>query len=151
MVARKLIVATGAHVEAFVPHFAGQEDFRARYSSETLSAEQRYSPDRKSVTVLGGSGFAWDAVCTCATAGVHVNWVIRCEYSVMEACLWIRCNHRRAASGHGPCWMLAPSYVTGSRNGSRNSQVSETDDLLSWRALEEFRPSLCPQRRPIRS
>ncbi|KAL6354018.1 hypothetical protein LRP88_12649 [Fusarium phalaenopsidis] len=46
----------------------------------------------KSVTVFGGTKFAWDAVYAYIMAGVKVNWVIR-------------------SSGHGPCWM-APAYVT---------------------------------------
>ncbi|KAI8692453.1 hypothetical protein NCS56_00002100 [Fusarium sp. Ph1] len=75
--ARRLIIATGLTSEAFLPHFDGQED--------TIQAG-------KSVTVFGGTKFAWDAVYAYIMAGVKVNWVIR-------------------SSGHGPCWM-APAYVT---------------------------------------
>lgn len=80
--ARRLIIASGLTSEAFLPHFSGQETFGGRIfhgkhflqNSDTLKTA-------KSVTIFGGTKFAWDAVYSYATAGVKVNWVIRCAHS----------------------------------------------------------------------
>ncbi|KAK5993093.1 FAD-dependent monooxygenase DEP4-like protein [Cladobotryum mycophilum] len=91
--ARKLIVASGLTSEAFMPHFEGQETFGGRlFHSKHFQQNRDTIQTAKSVTVFGGTKFAWDAVYTYARAGVQVHWVIR-------------------SSGHGPCWM-APPYVT---------------------------------------
>lgn len=79
--ARRVIFATGTTSEAFLPHFEGQESFGGRIfhgkdfkqNSDTLQTAKR-------VTVFGGTKFAWDAVYAYATAGVKVDWVIRCTY-----------------------------------------------------------------------
>ncbi len=90
-----------------------------RQNSDTLQTG-------KSVTVLGGSKFAWDAVYAYATAGVHVNWVIRCEYSrdgSMPVDMLLTTGEQHPDTAHAG-WHLHMSPR--SRNGSRNSQVSET-------------------------
>ncbi|PHH61271.1 hypothetical protein CDD82_2168 [Ophiocordyceps australis] len=84
---RRLILATGLTSEPFVPQFEGQESFGGRVFHGKQFQENRDTlQTAKSVVVMGGSKFAWDAVYAYATAGVTVNWVIR-------------------ASGHGPAWM----------------------------------------------
>ncbi|KAI1170028.1 hypothetical protein F4777DRAFT_570686 [Nemania sp. FL0916] len=78
--ARKLILATGLTSEPFLPHFEGQEVFGGRVfhgkyfqqNSDTLNTA-------KAVTIFGATKFAWDAAYAYATAGVKVNWVIRCK------------------------------------------------------------------------
>ncbi|PHH61339.1 hypothetical protein CDD81_473 [Ophiocordyceps australis] len=90
---RRLVVATGLTSEPFVPQFVGQESFGGRIFHGKQFQENRDTLETaKSVVVLGGSKFAWDAVYAYATAGVEVNWIIR-------------------ASGHGPSWM-SPSHAT---------------------------------------
>lgn len=77
--ARRLILATGLTSNAFLPHFNGQEDFGGRIfhvkyfqqNSDTLKTAT-------AVTVFGATKSSWDAVYAYATAGVKVNWVIRC-------------------------------------------------------------------------
>ncbi|KAK7744842.1 hypothetical protein SLS62_010004 [Diatrype stigma] len=101
--ARRLIVASGLTSEAFLPHFAGQETFGGRIfhgkhflqNSDTLKTAN-------SVTIFGGTKFAWDAVYSYATAGVKVNWGPLAFASLTDEI---------AASGHGPTW-ISPSYVT---------------------------------------
>ncbi|KAI1499254.1 hypothetical protein F5X99DRAFT_291353 [Biscogniauxia marginata] len=91
--AQRLVIATGLTSEAFLPHFDGQETFGGRvFHSKQFLQNRDTLETARSVTVFGGSKFAWDAAYTYATAGVKVNWVIR-------------------SSGHGPCW-IAPPYVT---------------------------------------
>lgn len=76
---RRLIIATGLTSDPFLPHFEGQEIyggkiFHGKYfkqNSDTLHTA-------KNVTVFGGTKFAWDAVYAYSTAGVAVDWVIRC-------------------------------------------------------------------------
>ncbi|KAL6359944.1 hypothetical protein LRP88_05640 [Fusarium phalaenopsidis] len=90
---RRLIIATGLTSEAFLPHFDGQEVFGGKiFHGKYFLQNKDTIQAGKSVTVFGGTKFAWDAVYAYVTAGVKVNWVIR-------------------SSGHGPCWM-SPSYVT---------------------------------------
>ncbi len=77
--ARKLIVATGLTSEPFLPHFAGQESFGGRiFHAKHFHQNGDTLETANAVTVLGGSKFAWDAVYAYATAGVTVNWVVRC-------------------------------------------------------------------------
>lgn len=91
--ARRLILATGLTSEAFLPHFAGQEEYgRPIFHSKQFQQHAGTLDTAKTVTIFGASKFAWDATYAYATAGVKVNWVIR-------------------SSGHGPCWM-SPPYVT---------------------------------------
>ncbi|KAB8227201.1 flavin-binding monooxygenase-like protein [Aspergillus alliaceus] len=94
VVSKKLIVCTGITSQPFLPTFPGQDTFGAplfhcrdllQYQDDLLQANKR-------ITVLGGTKSAWDAVYAAATAGAHVDWVIR-------------------DNGHGPVWM-APPYVT---------------------------------------
>lgn len=110
---RRLIVASGLTSEAFLPHFAGQETFSGRIfhgkhflqNSDTLKTA-------KSVTIFGGTKFAWDAVYSYATAGVKVNWVIRCTHLLQNSLLFTSLIRLLfLASGHGPTW-ISPSYVT---------------------------------------
>jgi cation diffusion facilitator CzcD-associated flavoprotein CzcO len=78
--ARRLIIATGLTSEAFLPHFDGQETFGGNiFHSKHFQQNSDTLQTAKSVTVFGGSKFAWDAVYAYATAGVKVDWVIRCK------------------------------------------------------------------------
>ena len=78
--ARKMIVATGLTSEAFLPHFDGQETFGGKvfHGKYFLQNKDTIQPGN-SVTVFGATKFAWDAVYAYATAGVKVDWVIRCK------------------------------------------------------------------------
>ncbi|KAL2677357.1 hypothetical protein Neosp_011126 [[Neocosmospora] mangrovei] len=76
--ARRLIIATGLTSEAFLPHFDGQEVFGGKiFHGKDFLQNKDTIQAGKSVTVFGGSKFAWDAVYAYVTAGVKVNWVIR--------------------------------------------------------------------------
>ncbi|KAK1545110.1 hypothetical protein CPAR01_02612 [Colletotrichum paranaense] len=91
--ARRLIIATGLTSEPWLPHFDGQECFGGRiFHGKYFQQNADTLETAKTVTIFGGTKFAWDAVYSYATAGVKVNWIIR-------------------STGHGPCWM-APPYVT---------------------------------------
>ncbi|KAF4508956.1 hypothetical protein G6O67_005274 [Ophiocordyceps sinensis] len=90
---RRLIVATGLTSEPFIPHIKGQETFGgAIFHGKDFLQNRDTLETAKSIAIVGGSKFSWDAVYSFAKAGVKVHWVIR-------------------ASGHGPCWMSLP-YVT---------------------------------------
>ncbi|CAI6094709.1 unnamed protein product [Clonostachys chloroleuca] len=91
--ARRLIMASGLTSEAFLPHFDGEETFGGRiFHGKDFQKNKDTIEKGKTVTVFGGTKFAFDAVYAYASAGVKVHWVIR-------------------SSGHGPCWM-SPPYVT---------------------------------------
>ncbi|KAE8145824.1 hypothetical protein BDV25DRAFT_163787 [Aspergillus avenaceus] len=91
---RKLIVCTGITSTPYLPVFGGQDTFHCPlFHTHDLPKHQStlfHPPNR--ITVFGGTKSAWDAVYAAATAGAHVDWVIR-------------------ENGHGPVWM-APAHVT---------------------------------------
>ncbi|KAF2260641.1 FAD/NAD(P)-binding domain-containing protein [Lojkania enalia] len=91
--ASKLIVATGLTSEPFIPNLPGKDDFNAPiyHTSEFAKASNGLGPYKK-VVLLSGAKFSWDIACAYASAGIHVDWVIR-------------------ESGHGPCWMT-PNRLT---------------------------------------
>lgn len=77
--ARRIIIATGLTSEAYVPRFVGQETFGGPVFHGKYFLQNRETlHTAKTVTVFGGTKFAWDAVYSYATAGIKVNWVIRC-------------------------------------------------------------------------
>jgi cation diffusion facilitator CzcD-associated flavoprotein CzcO len=77
--AKRLIVATGLTSEPFMPHFEGQENFGGRvFHSKYFQQNRDTIKTSKAVTVFGGTKFGFDAAYSYATAGVQVNWVIRC-------------------------------------------------------------------------
>ncbi|KAI6784004.1 uncharacterized protein J7T54_004550 [Emericellopsis cladophorae] len=89
--ARRLIVASGLTSEAFLPHFDGQETFGGRiFHGRDFLQNKDTIQEGKSVTVYGGSKFAWDAVYAYASAGTKVNWVIRYVrfLSWFSPCIW---------------------------------------------------------------
>ncbi|PBP19947.1 flavin-binding monooxygenase-like protein [Diplocarpon rosae] len=93
IVTKKLILATGMTSQAFLPTFKGHDEFeRPLFHIAEFFKHQETLDTLKSVTVLGGTKSAWDAVYAYATQGVHVDWIIR-------------------ESGHGTCW-ISPPYVT---------------------------------------
>ena len=94
LLTRKLVVATGMTSEPFLPDFAGSESFDAPlfHCKDFPEHANNLFRSAKSVVVLGGSKFAYDTVCECASKGLEVEWVIR-------------------KSGYGPCWLI-PSRVT---------------------------------------
>lgn len=78
--ARKLIVASGLTSEAFLPRFEGQETFGGKvFHGRDFLQNRDTIKEGNTVTILGGTKLAWDAVYAYATAGVKVNWVIRCK------------------------------------------------------------------------
>ncbi|KAF2865789.1 flavin-binding monooxygenase-like protein-like protein [Massariosphaeria phaeospora] len=91
--ARKLVLATGLTAEPFMPSLEGRETFSTPiyHSSEFAKAEDGPGQYKK-VVLLSGAKFSWDIACAYASAGVHVDWIIR-------------------ESGHGPCWMM-PNRLT---------------------------------------
>ncbi|KAL4890681.1 hypothetical protein BDV59DRAFT_204158 [Aspergillus ambiguus] len=91
---KKLIVCTGITSQPFLPSFTGEEAFNAPlfHCRDLLQYQDALLQPGKRITVFGVTKSAWDAVYAAATAGAHVDWVIR-------------------ENGHGPCWM-APPYVT---------------------------------------
>lgn len=81
--ARRLILATGRTSDPFLPHFAGQETFGGRVFHGKQFLKNRDTLDTaKAVTIFGASKSGWDAVYAYATAGVKVNWIIRCKFSM---------------------------------------------------------------------
>ncbi len=83
--ARRLIIASGLTSEAFLPHFAGQETFGGKiFHSKHFLQNSVTLKTAKSVTIFGGTKFAWDAVYSYATSGVKVNWVIRCAHPYIK-------------------------------------------------------------------
>jgi cation diffusion facilitator CzcD-associated flavoprotein CzcO len=77
---RRLIIATGQTSDAFLPHYDGQETFGGKvFHNKDFLKNADTIEKGKTVTILGGSKSSWDAVYAYATAGVEVNWVIRCE------------------------------------------------------------------------
>ncbi|KAF2731876.1 FAD/NAD(P)-binding domain-containing protein [Polyplosphaeria fusca] len=91
--AAKLIVATGLTSEPFMPNLLGKSDFGAPiYHTSEFAKESNGLGPYKKVVLLSGAKFSWDIACAYASAGVHVEWIIR-------------------ESGHGPCWMM-PNRLT---------------------------------------
>ncbi|KAK1496289.1 hypothetical protein CTAM01_08476 [Colletotrichum tamarilloi] len=89
--ARRLIIATGLTSEPWLPHFDGQESFGGRiFHGKYFQQNADTLETANTVTIFGGTKFAWDAVYSYATAGVKVNWIIR--YTRMltwfSPCLW---------------------------------------------------------------
>lgn len=93
ILAKKLILATGMTSEPFVPHLDGAESFGAPiFHLRDFKDHADTIQTAKNVVILGGGKGGWDAAYTYASAGVHVDMVIR-------------------PSGHGPVWIVPP-YVT---------------------------------------
>lgn len=115
IVSKRLVIATGLTSEPYVPQFAGQEDFGAPIVHVgCLKEHESLTHDSKEVIIMGGSKSGWDSAYAFASAGVHVNWLIR-------------------ESGHGPNWM-APPYVTPLRK--------RLEKLVSVRSLSWFSPCI---------
>lgn len=78
ILAKKLVVATGMTSQAFVPTFEGQDLFDGPlFHSKDFVQHAATLDTAKTVTVLGGTKSAWDAVYAYASKGIEVNWVIR--------------------------------------------------------------------------
>ncbi|KAL4913073.1 hypothetical protein BDW62DRAFT_220880 [Aspergillus aurantiobrunneus] len=109
---RRLILATGITSQPYLPAIAGQDSFnRPLFHTVDMPAHLKptiQQPHHR-IAVLGATKSAWDAVYAAATAGAHVDWIIR-------------------DNGHGPCWM-APPYVTPLR---RWLEKLVTTRLLTW-------------------
>lgn len=76
--AAKIVVATGLSSQEFLPKFDGEETFGSPiFHSKHFPKYADTLDTAKSVTILGGSKSAWDAVYAYASKGVQVNWVIR--------------------------------------------------------------------------
>ncbi|OGM41995.1 flavin-binding monooxygenase-like protein [Aspergillus bombycis] len=94
VVSKKLIVCTGITSQPYLPTLSGQDTFDAPlfHCRDLPQHQDALLQPNKRITVFGGTKSAWDAVYAAATAGAHVDWIIR-------------------DNGHGPVWM-APAYVT---------------------------------------
>lgn len=91
--AARLVVATGLTSEPFMPKLSGRESFGAPiYHTSEFARESNGLGPYKNVALLSGAKFSWDIACAYASAGIHVDWIIR-------------------ESGHGPCWMM-PNRLT---------------------------------------
>lgn len=77
--ARRLIIASGLTSDPFMPHYKGQETFGGPiFHTKEFKQNGDTVKTAKSVTILGGTKSGYDAAYAYATAGVTVNWVIRC-------------------------------------------------------------------------
>ncbi|KAL2883369.1 hypothetical protein SGCOL_001049 [Colletotrichum sp. CLE4] len=119
--ARRLIVATGLTSEPWLPHFDGQESFGGRiFHGKYFQQNADTLKTAKTVTVFGGTKFAWDAVYSYATAGVKVNWVIR---------------YTRMLTWFSPCvWGDADGYI-GTRNFLHGTAVGRSIVDAFWKVL----------------
>lgn len=78
--ARHLVIATGLTSEPWLPHFEGQESFGGRiFHGKDFQSNADTLKTAKAVTIFGSTKFAWDAAYAYATAGVKVNWIVRCR------------------------------------------------------------------------
>lgn len=78
--ARRLIIATGLTSEPWLPHFEGQESFGGKiFHGKHFQQNADTLETAKTVTIFGATKFAWDAVYAYGTAGVKVNWIVRCK------------------------------------------------------------------------
>jgi cation diffusion facilitator CzcD-associated flavoprotein CzcO len=78
ILAKKLIVATGMTSQAFLPTFEGQESFGLPlFHIKDFLQHAKTLETIKTVTILGATKSAWDAVYAYASKGLDVNWVIR--------------------------------------------------------------------------
>lgn len=109
--AHRLVIATGLLSEPFMPSFTGQDKFDRKIFHSRDFPQNLDTLKAKTVTVFGAGKSGWDAVYKYATAGVKVNWVIRCMSFRNAKPVTTWANQGTTASGHGPCWM-APPYVT---------------------------------------
>ena len=111
LAAAKIVVATGLSSEEFLPKFDGEETFNLPiFHTKHFPKYSDTLDTAKSVTVLGGTKSAWDAVYAYASKGVQVNWVIRGIFRTQVAS-YLHTSDICIASGHGPIWQ-APPYVT---------------------------------------
>ena len=77
ILARRLIVATGLTSEPIVRSFTGQDVFGGPvFHGKEFPQNKNTLQEKQSVTILGGSKFAWDAAYSYAKSGVEVHWVI---------------------------------------------------------------------------
>lgn len=84
--AAKIVVATGLSSEEFLPKFEGEETFGSPiFHMKHFSKYSDTIDTAKTVTILGGTKSAWDAVYAYASRGVRVNWVIRGMFKVQSA------------------------------------------------------------------
>ncbi|KAK3067680.1 hypothetical protein LTR53_015307, partial [Teratosphaeriaceae sp. CCFEE 6253] len=113
---KKLIVATGLTSQPQAMHIKGEESFNAplvttaRLAQE--GAEISKDPTVQRVTIIGSGKSAYDAVYTYASAGKHVDWVIR-------------------KSGHGPAGMSVPHIVLGPL-GKFWAESLVTRRIIAW-------------------
>jgi cation diffusion facilitator CzcD-associated flavoprotein CzcO len=72
--------------QPFLPHFEGQEHFGAPiFHIRDFPKEANTLDTAKTVTVLGGTKSAWDAVYAYGIKGIKVNWVIRGEFYKLDS------------------------------------------------------------------
>ncbi|KAK1521175.1 hypothetical protein CABS01_05680 [Colletotrichum abscissum] len=119
--ARRLIIATGLTSEPWLPHFDGQESFGGRiFHGKYFQQNADTLETANTVTIFGGTKFAWDAVYSYATAGVKVNWVIR---------------YTRMLTWFSPClWGDADGYI-GTRHFLHGTAIGRTIVDIFWKVL----------------
>lgn len=109
--AAKIVVATGLSSQEFLPKFDGEETFsQPIFHMKHFPKYSDTLDTAKSVTVLGGTKSAWDAVYAYAANGVAVDWVIR-GTSINKSARHLYEPDMSLESGHGPIWQ-APPHVT---------------------------------------
>ena len=95
---KKLVVATGVQTNPHKPRIEGAGDFRGPFiHSASLGNESENlinNPDIRTITVIGGSKSAYDAVYLAASTGHEAEWIIR-------------------RSGRGPVWVIPPYTMMG--------------------------------------
>lgn len=127
------MVATGLSSEEFLPKFDGEETFSAPiFHSKHFPKYADTLDTAKSVTVLGGTKSAWDAVYAYASKGIQVDWVIRGMFGA-QCARYFHGSNIHIESGHGPIWQ-APPYVT--------SFKKWLEKLVNTRLLTWFSPCI---------
>jgi cation diffusion facilitator CzcD-associated flavoprotein CzcO len=78
IIARKLVLATGMTSEAFIPKIEGEESFEVPlFHIKDFPKHASTMDTVKSVTILGSTKAAWDAVYAYGSKGIEVNWIVR--------------------------------------------------------------------------
>ncbi len=78
ILAKRLVIATGLTSAPNIPKYSGKDSFTGNFlHSRELNDRAEDLRTSKEVVVVGGNKSAWDTCYSAATAGAHVNMVIR--------------------------------------------------------------------------
>jgi cation diffusion facilitator CzcD-associated flavoprotein CzcO len=83
--ARKLVLATGMTSEAFIPKIEGEKSLGVPlFHIKDFPKHASTLDTVKSVTILGSTKAAWDAVYAYGSKGIEVNWIVRGKQRQMQ-------------------------------------------------------------------